>query len=131
MENYRPLFRAFPFITKHHSFLEISGYLVHNQVPGAAFSVPKGYSHIEVYLISPENGTKASFLLSPKEVAVKDIRFKGLTLCSEGKAWNISREVYNMGPSEEIQFSKKCEFKAVTLAEVFEYAEKIIFPGKN
>lgn len=50
----------------------------HNIQLGASFEVPAGYSHLEVYLITPENGTKAVFSLRSKETAMKDVRYKGL-----------------------------------------------------
>jgi len=47
-------------ITKHNNFLASAGFLKHNLGPKATFEIPSDYTHVEIYLITPEHASKST-----------------------------------------------------------------------
>lgn len=83
-------------LNSHNNFLQLSGEVASNLVGGCLkVGIPKEYSSIDVYILTPKTATKSTFSLKTNDEPKlkRDLRHSGLEETEENKGWTMSREI--------------------------------------
>lgn len=111
-------------LNSHNNFLQLSGEVASNLTGGSlTVGIPKGYSSIDVYILTPKTATKSTYSIKANEPKLKrDLRHSGLEETQENKGWTMSREIGQLRPGEKRAVNRDSQWRTVGLSDIFEFA---------
>ena len=111
-------------LNSHNNFLQLSGEVASNLIGGClTVGIPRGYSSIDVYILTPKTATKSSYSLKTNEPKLKrDLRHSGLEETEANKGWTMSREIGQLRPGEKRAVNRDSQWRTVGLTDIFEFA---------
>lgn len=111
-------------LNSHNNFLQLSGEVASNLTGGSlTVSIPKGYSCIDVYILTPKTAIKSTHSIKTNEPKLnRDLRHSGLEETQENKGWTMSREIGQLRPGEKRAVNRDSQWRTVGLSDIFEFA---------